>query len=35
MKENNFKQCVLIYLHPLSSIPKSKVGKVLHMKSAR
>ena len=34
MTENNFKRCFLIYLNPLSSISKSKVGKVLHMRLA-
>ena len=27
MKENSFKRCFLIYLRPLNSVPKSKVGK--------
>ena len=27
MIENSFKRCFLIYLRPLNSVPKSKVGK--------
>ena len=31
MIEISFKQYLFIYLHPLSLVPKSKVGKSLHI----